>query len=190
MMNNHKSLKPGDLLISRPLLEDELFSNSVILLATVDNNSTFMGFMLNVATSMTLNCVFPTINTTQNIPIYQGGPCDTDKLFILHTLGDRFNDSHEIIPGLYIGAAINDVIEYIELGGKIEGNLRFFIGYSGWDEEQLKNELADNSWAVTHIIKNEDLFIGDSLDYWKEHILKLDGKYNHWKLLPTEVELN
>lgn len=49
-----------------------------------------------------------------------------------------------------------------------EEDIRFFLGYSGWDATQLDDELSGNSWIV---LENEDKnnIIGKSSEsFWKE----------------------
>jgi putative transcriptional regulator len=35
--------------------------------------------------------------------------------------------------------------------------IRFFLGYSGWSKNQLKDELKENSWIVANNIETEDI---------------------------------
>jgi putative transcriptional regulator len=66
---------------------------------------------------------------------------------MLHTLGDVFKGCKEILPGIFVGANMDDVVEYVDSGGEVEGRMRFFLGYSGWQSNQLESELLGKSWA-------------------------------------------
>lgn len=41
------------------------------------------------------------------------------------------------------------VKEYINREQSIEGKIRFFMGYSGWDSGQLLQEIEENTWIVS-----------------------------------------
>jgi putative transcriptional regulator len=73
--------------------------------------------------------------------------------------------------------------------GKIKNNIRFFLGYTGWEENQLQLEMISNSWIVANSYKNK--IIGkSSAQFWKEQILELGGDYMIWSNAPENPYLN
>jgi putative transcriptional regulator len=68
--------------------------------------------------------------------------------------------------------------------GKInKNNIRFFLGYTGWEENQLQLEMISNSWMFANSYKNK--IIGkSSAQFWKEQILELGGDYMIWSNAP------
>ncbi len=40
------------------------------------------------------------------------------------------------------------IIDLINTEQVTSKDIRFFLGYSGWDEDQLETELNSNSWVV------------------------------------------
>jgi putative transcriptional regulator len=68
--------------------------------------------------------------------------------------------------------------------GKInKNNIRFFLGYTGWEENQLQLEMISNSWLFANSYKNK--IIGkSSAQFWKEQILELGGDYMIWSNAP------
>ena len=61
-------------------------------------------------------------------------------------------------------------------------DIRFFLGYSGWSEGQLKVEIERNSWFINNTHSNKVLDMNvDTL--WRD-ILKLSssGINNKWKI--------
>lgn len=78
------------------------------------------------------------------IPIYQGGPVQTERGFVLHEDIGQWEATMAVTEN--IGLTLSqDIIEAIAHGG---GPERFLIalGYAGWGAGQLENELAANTW--------------------------------------------
>ena len=115
----------GDLLIAEPLLDEPYFKRSVILLLDEDNNQGHIGLALNKITPVSLQDLFPDWKAGAEVPVYSGGPVEADRLFMLHTMGDRFEGSMEVSPGLYVGAKLDDIIDYINNNRYADGNIRF-----------------------------------------------------------------
>ena len=110
----------GTLLISEPFLRDIYFRRSVILLAEHNSEGSF-GLIINKPLDIKLNEViqdFPDFNTN----VYIGGPVQTDRLFVLHTLGGKITKSRKIMEGLYWGGKI-DIIKSMIEDKKINENI-------------------------------------------------------------------
>ena len=137
----------GRILISEPFLRDATFGRSVILL--VDNTDEgSMGLVINKQLPLFLNDIIMEFKYLDEIPLYKGGPIATDTLFYLHTLSD-IPGSISISKGLYLNGDFDEINKYILQGNKISECIRFFLGYSGWDSEQLSNEIRENTWLVS-----------------------------------------
>lgn len=183
--------KKGDILIASPLLDDLYFKRSAILILDMDANGGHIGLTLNIRTGITLQDLFPGWREASKIKIYSGGPVETDRLFMLHTLGDVFEDSKEIAPGLYVGANLDEVIEYINNeNNNLEGKIRFFLGYSGWAKDQLTTEILNQHWTVNTAPQMSDSLIGTGNEYWRREVSRLGEKYRSWLLVPSDPELN
>lgn len=192
-MNEKKkplSLHAGDLLISSPLLHDPNFSRTVVLLIDRDESNGFLGLVLNRVIDITLSDISVFESSAPNIPLYQGGPVDLQRLFWLHTLGDRISGSVEIMPGLYVGGSFEEVQSYIESGLPTEGQIRFYLGYSGWVKGQLENEVEHGAWKVSRTPDPQSLLVGAGEEYWCEQVKYLGPDYRHWLMLPSNPSLN
>jgi putative transcriptional regulator len=79
-------------------------------------------------------------------PVYYGGPVQTDRGFVLHTPSEKFSSSLNVEESLALTTS-KDVLEAMSRG---EGPLQTLItlGYSGWGEGQLENEIAQNAWLT------------------------------------------
>jgi putative transcriptional regulator len=79
----------------------------------------------------------------------------------------------------------------INQGEISQKDIRFFLGYSGWDTDQLCDELSHNSWIV---IKNkyQSNIIEQKYnsELWKEKMMELGGNYIIWSNAPENPTLN
>ena len=149
----------GRILISEPFLRDATFGRSVILLVDHTDEGS-MGLVINKQLPLFLNDIIMEFKYLDEIPLYKGGPIATDTLFYLHTLSD-IPGSISISKGLYLNGDFDEIKKYILQGNKISECIRFFLGYSGWDSEQLNNEIRENTWLVSE----EEKIISDEKQY-------------------------
>lgn len=182
--------KKGDILIAEPMLDQPYFKRSVVLLLEEDKDHGHVGLTLNVPTPVSLKDLFPIWNAGKRVKVYSGGPVETDRLFMLHTLGDVFEGAQEVAPGLYVGADLDQVMAYINSEEYIEGKMRFFLGYSGWSKDQLTSEILSHSWALAKPESMDDALIGQGNEYWRREVGKLGKKYRSWLLIPENPEEN
>ena len=178
----------GKLLIAEPsIIGDLSFNRSVILLA--DHNSDgSVGFILNKPLKYTINDLLPEINS--NFKIYNGGPVEQGNLYFIHTVPKLINNSIEISNGLFWGGDFELIKELINKGIISKKEIRFFLGYSGWDAHQLETEKEANSWIVTENIYNDKILGKSATQFWKKRILELGGEYLIWSNAPENPILN
>ncbi|MCK5847062.1 MAG: YqgE/AlgH family protein [Bacteroidales bacterium] len=181
-------LKTGSILISSPFLEDSLFGRSIVLITDISEDSGAIGLVLNKTTNIKLKDVaidFP----IEEMPLYAGGPVQSDFLFILHHYGDIIENSVHIVDDIYWGGDKQQIEEYIKQGLIDPKKIKFFLGYSGWAANQLKEELETESWIIADI--SSEINILDSLnfskDLWKEYVLKFGSKYKKWLTFPRQA---
>ena len=187
----HNNLLPaqGSILISEPFLQDAYFQRSVVLLVE-HNTQGSMGFVLNKKTDLIVNTFFPELEEYPEIPIYLGGPVSANRLFFIHSLGDLIvPDSVKIKDRLYFDGDFEALKRYIQNGHSIEGKVKFFLGYSGWTEGQLGNEINKNSWVVSHAAK-ENVLLADGESFWKNSLEQLGSNYEEWTKYPKDPYLN
>lgn len=184
--NNLKPSK-GKILISEPLLADNYFKRSVVLLAEHNEEGSF-GIIMNKPIDNKFNEIvtdFPEY-TGQ---LFLGGPVSNSSLFFIHTLGDLIENSMKIMDGLYWGGDIESVRELMILKQINPGQIRFCVGYSGWGSTQLDDELKKNSWLVSGL-PAEDLMNTDPDTLWEYALKKLGAEYSYWENFPTDPGLN
>ena len=185
---NHVVPSRGKVLISEPFLSDEMFGRSVILLVDHSTDGT-MGLVLNKPLPLSLNDVLKEFKDINNIPIYKGGPLSTDTLFYLHTLKD-VEDSLQIGKGVYLNGDFDAIRRYILQGNDIDGKIRFFLGYSGWEHDQLCQEIEENTWLIGSTGISSLMDEKGSAELWKNVLGQLGGKYEIWSRFPQIPTLN
>lgn len=184
-----KTLKPkkGRLLIAEPsILNDSSFNRSIILLTEHNQNST-IGFILNKPLSFTVNDLIPEIECS--FQVYQGGPVEQDNLYFVHKVPELIPDSIEVDKGIFWGGNFDSLKELLNMQEIKSSDIRFFLGYSGWDAHQLEGELKTNSWFVS---ENDypNIFNTDNTTIWKNKLLEKGGEYRIWANAPNDIQLN
>lgn len=178
----------GNLLIAEPcILGDISFNRAVILLA--DHNAFgSVGFILNKPLSYNLKDLID--GTESDFTVYNGGPVEQDNLYFIHKSPDLIPNSIEISNGIFWGGDFNVVINLINNGRLINTDIRFFLGYSGWDEQQLDYELKSNAWFVSENIYDKEIISKPCITFWREKMLELGDNYSIWSNAPEDPSYN
>ncbi len=182
--------KGGSLLVAEPFLREECFNHAVILLIDHGDGYPSMGLTLNRSTDLTLDQIIDEVGPDHRVPIFVGGPVGDDRMFYLHTLPDIFDNSIEVMPGLYIGGDYGQVLEYVNEGYPTEGHLRFYVGYSGWEPGQLDEEVKNNVWAGAGNTDPRQLLTGCDDPFWHRTVKSMGERYRGWQFHPMNLSAN
>ena len=183
-----EKLKKGQLLIAEPTIIGDLsFNRSVILLAD-HNEEGSVGFIINKPLRYTIHDLVPDIQAS--FKIYNGGPVEQDNLYFIHNIPDLITDSIEISNGIFWGGDFELTRKLINEGQIKKDNIRFFLGYTGWDAQQLESEMQSNSWIISENLYQNKIIGKSTTDFWKEKILELGGDYPIWSNAPENPLLN
>ena len=185
--HNKQKAVQGCVLLSDPFTQDPYFSRSAILLCRHNKKETF-GFVLTNYIEIDLN------KLDENLPeiitkISFGGPVEKDNLFYIHTFGKEIEGAEKIIDTLYFGGDYEMLFELIKADPKRINEVRFFIGYAGWDFEQLNNEMKDHSWIAVTNITEKEILSTSSDHFWKDCMTKQGSKFemiSNFPLNPNE----
>ncbi len=147
-------------LIAMPGLDDASFSRSVVYVCEHSERGA-LGLVINKPSDINLKGLFDKVqlplgrDDLQQLPVFQGGPVQTDRGFVLHEAFFSAEDKPEepvyastmSIPGGLEMTTSKDVLEALSSGN---GPRRVLVslGYSAWGEGQLESELGDNSWLT------------------------------------------
>ena len=177
----------GTVLISEPFLCADIFSRSLILLVDHSADGSMCLVMIKQM-PIYVNEVVKEFKYLEDIPLYKGGPIGVDTLFYLHTYAD-IPGSLQVAKGLYLNGDFNSIKKQMLQNGDYKGRIRFFIGYSGWEETQLNQEIEDNTWIIgKEEIKN--LLSTETENMWKEVLCNQGNKYKAWARFPLIPLMN
>lgn len=182
--------KVGSVLVAEPFLREDYFNHAAILLVDYTRGDSAMGLVLNKPTGYTLGQAVEGIDDEIDLPLYCGGPLSHDRLFYIHSLGNTFDGAREIAPALYIGGDFDRVCSYVNMGLETEGKIRFFLGYSGWEQDQLESEIRNHVWAVDPTPSLTDLFRPGGDSEWYRFVRALGPRYRNWLYHPVNPYLN
>jgi putative transcriptional regulator len=177
----------GAILISDPFLRDPNFIRTVVFLCEHSTTGS-IGFVLNRPYEQTLDEFVPELEGFM-VPVYYGGPVQPDTLHILHCIPERIPGGQEVLNGVYWGGDFQMIIGMIKQGNLEPDKIRFFLGYSGWSDGQLEDEIKEKSWLTT--MGNQYLvFHPDAGEVWRDAIHELDDKYHPIAHYPIDPQLN
>ena len=175
------------LLIADPFLKDTNFMRTVVYMCRHSEEGSF-GFVLNKPFEQTLDEL---INGLEGfpVPVFNGGPVQPDTIHFLHQYPDLIPDSYRISADIHWGGDFEKVKELIRDNRLDYSKIKFFIGYSGWEQSQLEGELKENSW-LTATATRRIVFEIPPDQTWKESIEHLGGKYRMMANFPIDPQLN
>lgn len=136
-------------LIAMPGLADPNFFHTVTYICA-HNQDGAMGIIINRPLGLILNDVLEQMEIraeNYNIgetPIYQGGPVQSDRGFVLHKPIQKWEYCIEISDDIGI-ATSRDILKAIA-DGKGPENSFIALGYAGWAAGQLEQEIKENAW--------------------------------------------
>lgn len=180
-----KTITKGNILIAQPALYDYTFNRSVIFI-TDHNEYGSIGFILNKPLNKPVSAYVSELYT--KLQVYEGGPVETHNLYYLHKRPDLISNSEPITNGLYWSGDYDDVRNAINSGLIQDDEIRFYLGYSGWAENQLQNEVNDNAWIVVN--EEVDIFKDWDNNLWKEQLKNLGGEHLIWLNTPADPTMN
>jgi putative transcriptional regulator len=136
-------------LIAMPNMVDPYFAKSLTFICE-HNDQGALGVVVNRPIDLSLQALFERINLEleprelHDLPVYFGGPVQTDRGFVLHRPVGDWNSTLKV--GDSIGLTTSkDILEAV---GKGRGPAKMLVtlGYSGWAAGQLEHELGQNAW--------------------------------------------
>ncbi len=177
----------GRILISEPFLMDNYFKRSIVLITEHSEEGT-VGFVLNKPVNMKVNEIvadFPKLDAMVSL----GGPVQTNTLHYIHTLGDIIPGSIKVLDQIYWGGEFEVIKRLLDSGSLNSSNIRFFLGYSGWQAHQLEDEMAENAWVVAELSAQE-IIAPMNRHFWNKTLNNLGKKYQMWANFPENPQMN
>ncbi|MDE5727332.1 MAG: YqgE/AlgH family protein [Duncaniella sp.] len=180
----------GKLLVAEPFLREDHFNHAVISIIDYEPGTEAMGVVLNNPSATMLHELIDNEGLPEDIRVYHGGPVGSDRLYFMHTLGDIIPETRPVGPDLWLGGDFDAVFQLIRDGYNPEGQVRFFLGYSGWEPGQLEEELGRNVWAVSPPHDGTRLLEGDGSRLWHDTVRALGPGFRGWLYHPRNLMAN
>ena len=146
-------------LIAMPAMVDSPFAKTLVYICE-HNEQGALGIIVNRPTNLTLSELFEQTKIPMpmfelsGMPVYFGGPVQTDRGFVLHKPLGQWQSTLTINDNLGLTTS-RDILLAVGAGREPK-NLLLTLGYSGWAPGQLEHELTENAWltvpASEHIL--------------------------------------
>ncbi|MDR2195000.1 MAG: YqgE/AlgH family protein [Gallionellaceae bacterium] len=143
--------------IPSPSMGDTVFAKSLIYICQHDDQGA-LGIVVNRPTNLTLGKLFEQIRVPldddelKNQPTHFGGPVQTDRGFVLHDPVGHWQSTLNIND--HIGLTTSrDILEAVS-EGQAPQRLLVALGYAGWSQGQLEQEMAQNAWLSVPAAEN------------------------------------
>ncbi len=177
----------GILLIADPFLKDPNFLRTVVFLCEHKEEGSF-GFVLNRQYQNTLDELIPELDG-HKIPVFYGGPVQVDTIHFLHQYPEEIPGGQEVLKGVYWGGDFDAVINLVKQEDFDPAKIRFYIGYSGWSDGQLSDEMTEKTW-LTVKASRKLIFHKNYEEIWKDSLKHLGGDYEIMVNFPIDPQLN
>jgi putative transcriptional regulator len=140
------NINVGTILSSTSSLPDDPFYNAIVFV-TEHNQDGAIGFVINKKSDRVLNQLVE-FKDCIPFPLYFGGPVDSEHLFFIHRCPHLIEDSTPIASGIYLGGNFKQALSLLNSNTINQNNIKIFIGYCGWDFNQLEEEMEEDGWQL------------------------------------------
>ncbi|XP_039069087.1 UPF0301 protein Cpha266_0885-like [Hibiscus syriacus] len=120
-----------------------------------------------------------------------GGPLEASLFLSRGEKTPKIPGFEEVFPGLFFGARESwDIAgDLVKIGELKSEDFKFFVGYAGWEMEQLLEEIESEYWYVAAC--SRDLIFGDTSDasserLWVEILQEMGGHYSDLSRRPRK----
>lgn len=183
----HNEIKNGKVLLAEPFMLDPNFKRSAVLLCE-HNEEGSLGFIMNKPLNMQINELiedFPEFESE----VFFGGPVQTDTIHYVHNVGDLLEESVSVVDGVYWGGNFEKLKFLVDSQLILPHNIRFFVGYSGWSEGQLMDEMTYGSWVLADMHANY-LFKSKPKQLWRQVMYNKGDAYTVIAQMPEAPSWN
>jgi putative transcriptional regulator len=169
-------------------LPDQNFDRTVILLCEHNEEGSF-GFVLNKSSILKVDEVLQEVGTFE-ADLYVGGPVQQNTLHFIHNIEELKEGGQKIADGLFWGGNFETLQGLMQNGELNKEKARFFVGYSGWSENQLQEEINHNTWIIARGVHPSYIFSSPPETLWKSILEKMGGRFKIYANYPSDPNLN
>lgn len=171
-------MRPGQLVVATPQMDDPNFARTVVLLLQVDEEDGALGLVLNRPSGTDVDEVLPDWSPLSADPplVFVGGPVQPNAAICLGRGRPRGPPVAayavlEGVPGTSVGTV--DLDAPVEQVQPAVAEVRLFAGYAGWSAGQLEDEVEQGAWFVLDALPT-DAFSADPDQLWAS-VLRRQG---------------
>lgn len=142
-------------LIAMPAMADPNFSRTLTYICE-HNEGGAIGIVVNRPMDMNLAGLFERVSIPLEdeqararfsmLPVYFGGPVQTDRGFVLHRPAGQWQSSLAISDKIALTSS-RDILQAMGSSGG-PADVLVSLGYAGWTAGQLEWELSQNAWLT------------------------------------------
>ncbi|MBP8897999.1 MAG: YqgE/AlgH family protein [Sulfuritalea sp.] len=142
-------------LIAMPAMADPNFSRTLTYICE-HNEDGAIGIIVNRPMELKLAGLFDRVSIPledeqaearfSGLPVYFGGPVQTDRGFVLHRPAGQWQSSLNVSDSLALTSS-RDILQAMGSTGE-PAEVLVSLGYAGWTAGQLEWELSQNAWLT------------------------------------------
>jgi putative transcriptional regulator len=142
-------------LIAMPAMADPNFARTLTYICE-HNGEGALGIIVNRPIDMDLATLFERVNISlesdeavnnfKAMPVYFGGPVQTDRGFVLHRPSGEWQSTLKVTDDIALTSS-RDILQTMGETGEPHDVL-VTLGYAGWSAGQLEWELSQNAWLT------------------------------------------
>jgi len=173
------------------------FERTVILLLSLGSRDAYdgpFGIILNRPLYTKMKHVNPSFGEKAtpfgDCSLLFGGPVDMSLFLMRTTEGKPIKGFEEVVPGVCFGfrTDLEKASTLMNNGTVKPEDLKFYVGYSAWDHDQLLSEIDAGYWVVTSCSSGliTDALTTDPSCLWTEILQLMGGQYSELSQKPKQ----
>ncbi|MBL8488621.1 MAG: YqgE/AlgH family protein [Rhodocyclaceae bacterium] len=142
-------------LIAMPAMTDPNFARTLTYLCE-HNDQGALGIIVNRPIDMDLDTLFEKVSIPieeagtaarfGDLPVYFGGPVQTDRGFVLHRPLGQWQSTLKVHEDIGLTSS-RDILQSMASAGEPR-EILITLGYAGWSAGQLEWEISQNAWLT------------------------------------------
>ena len=147
-MSTQPQFLTNQFLIATPYLADPRFEGALTYICEHSDEGA-MGLTINHPMDLELGDLLSQLSMdgdAPQAPVYQGGPVQPERGFVLHRPVGHWQSSIALTDSLAVSTS-RDILSAIAAGEGPDDFL-MLLGYAGWGPGQLEEELAGDAWLT------------------------------------------
>lgn len=166
---NDAAFFTGRCLLALPGMGDPRFERAVIAMCMHDGEGALGIDLGRTVMGVSAGEVFAQLDLeagedVDDQPLFQGGPMQTERGFVLHSLDYQRGDTVDVAGRWGLTSSLSVLSDIADGNGPTQWRLA--LGYSGWGGGQLEEEMTRHGWLVADC-PADVMFSADASAIWE-----------------------